>query len=290
MERIRAGELAVRVNDNWGQKNRKPSSVRCQASRATGPGSQRRRGLSVLDGLIAFMALAVLVVFLYPLTRNQAGEQRATCETHMRQLSLAALQYIQDCGNRYPRFSLVAVSRHQRRHPRSAKPGGKNIVAKPDAKGKKGLVSVDISTAEVGTPPVYAIGGATFGWADALVANTHDRRVYHCPAAPPPRQDNPTQPGYTDYWYNRNLSNLSLELVPHPLNTLLLGEGNDGTDATNAQYCLSSLPLEWPINIHKPPFRHGGGAFYAFADGHYKWLKPGQITSENGGDYTFSLN
>lgn len=235
------------------------------------------------------MALAVLVVFLYPLLRNQSGEQRATCESHMRQLSLALMQYTHDCGNRYPAISLVP-RRRKRRHQRKVSPGHPGAVAKTGAAAKNGHVVVDISPDEAEAAPVYGIGGATFGWADALESYTHDRRVYQCPAEPTPRQDNPTQPGYTDYWFNRNLSNLSVDLVPRSINTLLLGEGNDGTDATNAQYGLSSTPLDWPIDIHKPPFRHDGGAFYAFADGHYKWLKPGQITSQNGGDYTFSLN
>lgn len=229
-----------------------------------------RRGFSLLDGLIGVMIVVVLGVFLYPwLSGNRVGEQRATCAEHTHQLSLAMLQYAQDYDTRYPKVIMVKLRVHHT----------------PKSKPRPSAVTISVSD----EPVAFGLGGASYGWADALFLYIRDPRVYQCPAAANAGQTDPTRPGYTDYWYNRNLANLPVPAVTRPANTLLLGEGNDGSDATDARYCLSSLPPEWPINVQSPPFRHAGGALYAFADGHAQWLTPGRITSENGGDCTFSL-
>ena len=61
---------------------------------------------------------------------------------------------------------------------------------------------------------------------------------------------------------------------------LLSGDGNDGTDATNARYSLSELPDAWH-NADAPALRHLDGANYAFADGHVKSMKPTSTYSRN---------
>lgn len=243
--------------------------------------SETRRGFGLLDGLIGVMVVAVIGAFLYPwLSGNRVGEQRATCAAHMRQLSLAMLQYAQDYDTRYPKVIMLKL-RAKHRTPGSTTPT--TLKSAPPTKTR--AVTISISD----EPVVFGPGQASYGWADALFLYIREPRIYQCPAEPNAGQTDPTQPGYTDYWYNRNLANLSITAVTRPANTLLLGDGNDGSDFTDARYCLSSLPPEWPINVQTPPFRHAGGAFYAFADGHAQWLTPGHITSENGGDCTFSL-
>ncbi|MBV9867961.1 MAG: DUF1559 domain-containing protein [Abitibacteriaceae bacterium] len=126
----------------------------------------------------------------------------------------------------------------------------------------------------------------TRGWADALYPYVKSRQIYLCPLANATRNSN--QNDYTDFWFNNRLSGVPMRYLNRPPNTLVFGDGNDGSAQTDARYHLDSLPTPWLTDTTKPPYRHRGGAFYAFADGHVKWLTPDQITSRTGGGYTFA--
>lgn len=59
-------------------------------------------------------------------------------------------------------------------------------------------------------------------------------------------------------------------------NVLVLGDGNWNT----ARNSIRGLPKDWkqmPADLWF--WRHMGGANYAFADGHVKWLKPENIVA-----------
>ncbi|MBV9867967.1 MAG: hypothetical protein JO316_21640 [Abitibacteriaceae bacterium] len=116
-----------------------------------------------------------------------------------------------------------------------------------------------------------------YGWADALQPYARTLAIYQCPAEGHGPVNNPTERNYTDYWYNRRLSGIAQQKINSPTQTILAGDGNDGTDQTDARYSLSALPSDWLTDESKPSFRHLGGANYLFADGHCKWLKPDAI-------------
>ncbi len=119
------------------------------------------------------------------------------------------------------------------------------------------------------------------GWADALQPYLKSTQLYQCPAENALANDNkPTRSGYTDYWYNARLNGLKQKAVRHVASTLLLGDGNDGTEATNARYSLKQLPAAWRTDANSPAMRHLEGANYAFADGHVKWFKPERINGQ----------
>jgi len=69
----------------------------------------------------------------------------------------------------------------------------------------------------------------------------------------------------------------------------MAGEGNDGTDVTDATYSKTSLPPNWLSDRTKPPWRHLGGANYLHADGHVAWLKPNEISTAPGQPHTFAV-
>ncbi len=136
---------------------------------------------------------------------------------------------------------------------------------------------------EVHDAPISAT--RSLGWADALQPYLKSTRVFQCPEEGDEANDKlPNQQGYTDYWYNARLNAMEQKNVPHLISTLMFGDGNDGTDATNARYSLSELPPAWA-----PTKRHRDGANYSFADGHAKWLTPDAITNQkpNGKNATF---
>ena len=77
---------------------------------------------------------------------------------------------------------------------------------------------------------------------------------------------------YTNYWFNARLSGRAIGGVGNTAQLLVCGDGNDGTDLTDARYSLSNFPAQWMSNQNSPMFRHLGGANYLFADGHVKWF------------------
>ena len=114
-----------------------------------------------------------------------------------------------------------------------------------------------------------------YGWADALQPYIKATQIYHCPAQNTfPETGDAMQNGYTDYWFNANLSALKMSKIAAPASAFFAGDGNDGRDVTNARYNHSALPLRWLDNPESPSRRHNDEANYLFADGHVKTYSP----------------
>jgi prepilin-type processing-associated H-X9-DG protein len=94
---------------------------------------------------------------------------------------------------------------------------------------------------------------------------------------------------YNGYWYNANLSGVTKTALAFPQATLLLGEGNDGTDVKDVRYSKTSLPSAWLNDYSAPCWHHSGGANYLYTDGHIKWLKPDQVTTNFGRSNCFAI-
>ena len=140
--------------------------------------------------------------------------------------------------------------------------------------------------------PPLSSGGKTFGWADALSDYTRSREIFHCPSSTHDANGSDPKTGnFTDYAFNARLARMQTSKLDHPFSSVLLAEGNDGKDLSNARYSLSTLPPSWIADENSPAFRHLTGANYAFADGHVKWLKPNRIKEvrPNGKNYTFAV-
>ena len=137
-----------------------------------------------------------------------------------------------------------------------------------------------------------------YGWADALQLYLRNANVYQCPVESRSREYSkplaPTERGYTDYWFNANLASQKFALIypssPLYANLIVVGDGNDGGDLTDARYSLPALPAAWIADKKSPLYRHLESANYAFLDGHVKMLKPEQIGNGPVGQeqYTFS--
>ena len=131
-------------------------------------------------------------------------------------------------------------------------------------------------------PPIAlsntALEKQSYGWADALQPYLKSTQLYHCPAENAvPESSDPTQRGYTDYWFNAHLDAQPMRKILVPTTTFLAGEGNDGRDLTNARYARRALPLRWLDNPQSPSQRHDGEANYLFADGHVKNYLPDSV-------------
>lgn len=142
-------------------------------------------------------------------------------------------------------------------------------------------------------PPVRSGSGAqASGWINSLQPYVKSSQIYGCP------KDNnwnigsdAHSRGYTSFWMNANASGLNQSAIPATALLILSGDGNDGSDQSDAGYNLTSLPPSWIVDENSPAYRHKDGANYAFADGHAKWLEPNRISANAGGrNLSFALH
>lgn len=128
--------------------------------------------------------------------------------------------------------------------------------------------------------PPAIIHDQTVGWANALQPYLRSYAIFQCPVEKNPMQKfpQPNQPGFTDYWMNSNIAGLEDKKVIDPSQLIMLGDGDGASPASTASYAINRLPSSW-LQLPVPPMtRHLGGANYAFADGHIKWLEPNQVS------------
>ena len=207
----------------------------------------RRKGYTLIEMLVILSIVAILAAILLPVfSRTHCGSShRASCQSNLKQIGLAMLQYTQDYDERMTPVALNAVAS---------------------------------SLTPYSTP---------YGWADALQPYCKSTQIFQCPSEQSAHSEDATQPGFTDYWFNTNLNARVLKEIS-PVNTFLLGEGNDGRDGSDARYNRDVLPQSWlaelppDSEIASPPAqRHLDYGNYLFADGHVKALKPQQVVEHD---------
>lgn len=185
-------------------------------------------------------------------TTVRANQDRSACASHIKAVSLALVMYAQDNDATLPPVDAAFLMRDEQDN---------------------------------------AFGPAHFGWAGAIAPYMHrDGDQYHCPAAPHPQNGhNETSNNFTDYWFNDNLATRRLADIQNSSELLMVGDGNDGVEVTDPGYSLGALPSAWINDPSKPPYRHQGGANYAFADGHVQWLQPDELPPSPAWTYTLEV-
>jgi prepilin-type processing-associated H-X9-DG protein/prepilin-type N-terminal cleavage/methylation domain-containing protein len=144
-------------------------------------------------------------------------------------------------------------------------------------------------------PIIAAVNSETIGWADGVQPYVRNTQLFQCPQdESAPQQEagaavDSSKTGYTDYWYNAHLATVNESALQYIANTVMLGDGNDGHELTDARYVKYSLAPDWYTDKTKPSFRHLEGSNYGFADGHVKWLKPTAITTDPPGSHSLTF-
>lgn len=204
----------------------------------------RRSGFSKVEIGVVAAILVVLAVALFPiLFRRPEIREHISCINNLKQIGSAIMQYTQDYDEHYP---LVARSATSNAYDNSGQ----------DAK-------------------------TVYGWADSIHVYLQDPQVYQCSKQDDAAQSRPdaTQSGFTDYWYNGNMSGADMNKLLVPTRTILAGDGNDGGELTDGRYALFALPSSWLRNENSPSHRHLGNANYLLADGHVRVFKTQDISN-----------
>lgn len=197
----------------------------------------RRRGFTIWQAVIILALVAIAAMILFPIFFRAREGRPSSCQSQLKQLGLGFAQYLQDYDERYP------------------------------------LVNVNDSSISENNP---------LGWADALYPYLKENRLFWCPEKVRSGQRDvverkPSDRDFTDYFFNRRLVGIEEKKIKSLPLTIMLGEGNDGTDAANARYSLSTLPQAWITNMESPLHRHFEGSNFAYADGHVKYSRAGTI-------------
>jgi len=244
-----------------------------------------RKGFTLIELLVVIAIIAILAAILFPVFQKvRENARRASCQSNMKQIAVATIQYTQDADEQYP----ISVA----------------FNTKTNTWGYNASYAV----------PTYwrAESFTTYPmresyWANSLQAYLKSFAVYTCPdgqeyRVPGLNYATPPQHWATmSYAMNGNLGNLKMAAVSSPAFLVMYTENHGSTaiagqaltfptpycpdPASPCVYVQPSAPgvcataangssNKWYVSVS--PFNamvHSSGGNYAYTDGHVKWMR-----------------
>jgi prepilin-type processing-associated H-X9-DG protein len=190
--------------------------------------------------LVVIAIIAILAAILFPVfARVRENARRASCQSNMKHLALAWIQYTQDYDSRMPFYD-----------------NSRTITSfvEPYVKSEEIFACPSRKPAYKAYPPFSTYYGTQYG----MPGDGRPKRAAIISGGGPP---------------------LIIDEIDHPSLLCMLAEVESYSSSANDSYGAGSDRFEaWDLNDAswggKPILNvHFGGSNYAFMDGHVKWLK-----------------
>ncbi|MEI6499915.1 MAG: DUF1559 domain-containing protein [Armatimonadota bacterium] len=206
-----------------------------------------RKGFTLIELLVVIAIIAILAAILFPVfAKAREKARQSSCLSNVKQIMLAQLQYCQDYDEKF-------------------------------------------------SSNAYAVNGVNISIPDFLAPYCKSTQIFTCPSGStlaPILGNSWNAPGgysYNQAAYTASIGGVylfycsALASITTPSATIVLGDGNGAVQVLGADLNTAVDPNELGSTAGgqgKFRARHNGGANFAFADGHAKWLSLNTIAGD----------
>jgi prepilin-type processing-associated H-X9-DG protein/prepilin-type N-terminal cleavage/methylation domain-containing protein len=234
-----------------------------------------RRGFTVIELLVVVTAIVILGVILFPaFAQARAKAHQATCASHLAQIAVAGMMYVQDNDERFPSCYSISAPPYVIDPRTSLQPYIKNwdVFYCPDRQ----TVLPDCLDATADFRPNSRCMGYGYNWGSGMGWGSSSKKA-----------DGLVRPA-TDGTYS--VIGVALSEVAMPSHTFFYGDTNDYLFITLLRDAMPGVRQGGDADAatndigrpYEPP-RHAGGNNFAFVDGHVQWLPfPGGRWTDGG--------